>query len=279
MKKFTFKILKIALACLLLAIAINLFLAPHDIAAGGVSGIGILLEATLQIPRALVVLVLNVVMLVLALFFLGKKVFFNTLYGSILFPFFLEIVPGKMVASDRLLSVIVGSAIFAVGVATLYQTKASSGGTTIPPLIFEKYFHLSTSIGLLLTDTVIVFASLYVFGFEEFLFAIFSLVITSIVMAYMETGFDRKKAVMIFSLNNTQVIRQTLLEKFDRSLTIFDARGGQADEGREMILIIVSDKEYLRVKELVHAVDPTTFMVAYNVSDVNGRGFTYHPIQ
>lgn len=279
MKKFTFKILKIALACLLLALAINLFLAPHDIAAGGVSGIGILLEATLQIPRALVVLGLNIVMLVLALVFLGKKVFFNTLYGSILFPLFLEIVPSQMVAHDRLLSVVVGSAIFAVGVATLYQAKASSGGTTIPPLIFEKYFRLNTSVGLLLTDMVIVFVSLYVFGFEEFLYAIFSLVTTSIVMAYMETGLNRKKAVMIFSLDNTPLIRQTLLEKFDRSLTIFDARGGQTDEGREMILIIVSDKEYLRVKELVQAVDSTTFMVAYNVSDVNGRGFTYHPIQ
>ena len=61
-----------------------------------------------------------------------------------------------------------GSAIFAAGVAILYKNNSSSGGTTIPPLIFQKYFHINPSIGLLATDAVVVTMSLLVFGFEEF---------------------------------------------------------------------------------------------------------------
>lgn len=267
------------LAILFLAISINMFLGPHHIAAGGVSGIGILVESLLGIDRAWVVMGLNVVMLVLAAIFLGKKTFYNTLIGSILFPLSLRVVPQIMLTQDRLLSVIMGSVIFASGVAVLYSIQASSGGTTIPPLIFKKYFNINTSIGLFFTDMIIVFMSLYVFGFEEFLFAILSIGLTSIVMTYIETGLKRRKAVMILSLEHSEAIRTNLLEEVNRGLTIFDVRGGKDGLERDMIMTVVSNQEYPKVKATVESIDPTCFMITYEVSEVHGLGFSYHPIQ
>ncbi|MGX7126271.1 YitT family protein [Enterococcus viikkiensis] len=276
---FLIQVSKITIAVVLLAISINLFLGPHDIAAGGASGIGILVESVLGIDRSWVVLSLNALVLVLAALLLGKKIFFNTLIGSLLFPLALSIVPNRMLTEDRLLSVIFGSVIFAVGVAILYKIQASSGGTTIPPLIFEKYFGVNTSLGLLLTDMIIVFMSLYVFGFEEFLFAILSIGITSIVMNYIENGLKRRKAVMIISQDNTKEIRAQLTREVDRGLTVFDARGGKNDCDREMILVVVSEQEYPVVHKIVDAIDPKSFMITYNVAEVHGLGFSYHPIQ
>lgn len=279
MKRSLLHAVKIAIAVTLLAISINMFLGPHHIAAGGVSGIGILFEFLFDIERAVIVMSLNVVLLLFAAVFLGKKKFFNTLIGSLLFPVALHFVPEIMLTQDRLLSVIFGSVIFAVGVAQLYKIQASSGGTTIPPLIFEKYFGLNTSIGLLFTDMVIVFMSLYVFGFEEFLFAILSIGITSIVMTYIETGLKRRKAIMIISQDKTKEIRHQLQSELNRGLSLFDIRGGKDDQGREMILIVVSDREYPRVKEIIDAIDKESFVITYNVAEVHGLGFTYHPIQ
>ncbi|OTO08996.1 hypothetical protein A5882_003675 [Enterococcus sp. 4E1_DIV0656] len=270
---------KIVCAVLILAISVNMFLGPHHIAAGGVSGIGILAETTFGVERSLVVFILNVVMLILAAVFLGKKIFFNTIAGSILFPFFLSVVPEVMLTSDRLLSVIFGSLIFAIGVSILYKIQASSGGTTIPPLIFEKYFNVNTSKGLFFTDFIIVMMSLYVFGFEEFLFAILSIGITSIIMTYIETGLKRRKAVMIISQGYTQELRQNLMARVNRGLTIFDVRGGQQEQRREMLMIVVSNQEYPEVIRLIDEIDPTSFMITYNVAEVHGLGFTYHPIQ
>lgn len=270
---------KIVCAVLILAISVNMFLGPHHIAAGGVSGIGILAETTFGVERSLVVFILNVVMLILAAVFLGKKIFFNTIAGSILFPFFLGVVPEVMLTSDRLLSVIFGSLIFAIGVSILYKIQASSGGTTIPPLIFEKYFNVNTSKGLFFTDFIIVMMSLYVFGFEEFLFAILSIGITSIIMTYIETGLKRRKAVMIISQGYTQELRRNLMARVNRGLTIFDVRGGQQEQRREMLMIVVSNQEYPEVIRLIDEIDPTSFMITYNVAEVHGLGFTYHPIQ
>ncbi len=79
------------------------------------------MESALGWDRALVIMVLNSVMLVLAYVFLGKAPFFKVLFGSIVFPLAIAVVPEYMLASDRLLSVIFGSAIFAAGVAILYK--------------------------------------------------------------------------------------------------------------------------------------------------------------
>lgn len=267
------------LAILILAVSVNMFLGPHHIAAGGVSGIGILLESLIGMNRAWVVMILNGLMLVLAAIFLGKTVFLRTLLGSILFPLSLRIVPQVMLTQDRLLSVIMGSVIFAAGVAILYRIQSSSGGTTIPPLILKKYFNINTSIGLLFTDMLIVFMSLYVFGFEEFLFAILSIGITSLVMNYIETGLKRRKAVMILSLTHSEAIRAKLLEEIDRGMTLFDVRGGKNNTPQDMILTVIKRQEYPKVLEVIETIDPKCFVIVYEVSEVHGLGFTYQPIQ
>lgn len=278
-KDFIWTYIKILFALLILGVSINLFLGPHHVAAGGVSGLGILFESAFGMNRALVILALNSLMLVLAILFLGKKLFLKVLFGSIVFPLVIAIVPETMVTSDRLLSVIFGSAIFALGVAILYNNNSSSGGTTIPPLIFKKYFHLNTSIGLLLTDAVVVSLNLLIFGFEEFLYAILSIVITSIVMTYIETGLNRKKSIMIMSEDSLEEIRIHLTAEIGRGLTLLEAKGGYNRKPKEVLLIVTTDQEFTRIKPLIKEIDPTAFVIANNVAEVTGSGFTYHPIE
>lgn len=270
---------KITAALFLLAASINLFLGPHHVAAGGASGIGILLESALGWDRAAVLMVLNIFMLILAYAFLGKGIFLKVLYGSFAFPVAIALVPEYMVAEDRLLSVIFGSAIFALGVAILYKNQSSSGGTTIPPLIFKKYFNLNPSIGLLVTDAIVVSMSLFVFGFEEFLFAILSIVITSGVMTYIETGFNRKKSIMILSENHVNEIREAVFDKTARGATLLAAKGGYQQNDKQVLLIVASDQEFMQIRQIIETIDPKAFVIVNNVSEVLGQGFSYHPIE
>ena len=276
-KSQTFPLL--ILAVLLLSLSINLFLGPHHIAAGGVSGLGILAEAAFSIDRSIVVLILNCFMLLLTIIFLGKTVFLNTLVGSLLFPLFLALVPEVMITSDRLLSVLFGSAIFGIGVAILYKIGASSGGTTIPPLILQKYWHINTSTGLLVTDSVIVLLTIFIFGVESFLFAILSIITTSIVMNYIETGVKRRKSILIFSQDKTIELKLELLKTVDRGITLFNVTGGKTQQENQMLMIVSSTSEYPKVMQIVDRIDPNSFVIVSNVAEVHGLGFTYHPIQ
>ncbi|MBG0917881.1 MAG: YitT family protein [Exiguobacterium marinum] len=277
MRKRISDVAVILAAIIVIGLAINLFLGPHDIAAGGVTGIGILLEEVLDIDRSIVVSVLNGLLLILTFVFLGKKVFYNTLLGSLFLPIALAVIPKYMVTSDRFFSVVFGSILFAVAVAMLYRIGASSGGTTIPPLILHKYTGLNTAIGFFLTDALIVVSSVFVFGVESFLFAISSIILTSAVMAYIELGLDRKKAIFIMSESHLDEIKQALYREVDRGITVFDVRGGFQGEDREMLMIVLTRSEYQTALKAVNAIDKQSFMIVYNVADVHGLGFSYQP--
>jgi len=191
--------LTVSSALMLIGISINMFLAPHNIAAGGISGIGVLIEYAFGTNRAYTVLLLNIVMVTLAYFALERKVFANMLLGSILLPISLAIVPETIIISNRFISIIFGSALFGVGVAILYRNNSSSGGTTIPPLIMKKHFNIDTSIGLLATDFIIVIFNIFVFGITSFILAVISLIITSITMHVMEKGLPHKRHELVSS--------------------------------------------------------------------------------
>ena len=268
----------IVVGVFLVAISINMFFAPHNIAAGGVSGVGILVEEILGWDKAIVVLVLNILMLVLTAIFLDKPTFIKIFFGSILFPIALAIVPDISLVEDQMLATIIGSIIFGLGIAIMYRVGASSGGSTVPPLIFKKYFRLNPSIGLLVTDLTIVLFNIFVFSMTSFFYAVLSLIITSIVMEYVETGLNRKKALMITSNNHFNEIVEMLKGENKLSGKIFKIM--QSDTNREdnMLLLVVTNQDYGRMVDKIRSSDKDALIVSYNIADVHEFDFTYQNI-
>ena len=268
------KISYIVCAIFLIAIAVNLFLAPHSIAAGGLTGLSIILEELLNINRATIILLGNILVMLSALVFLGREMFLNTVLGAGLLPFAVRLVPAHMLVADAMLSMIVGSVLFGVAVAVLYANKASSGGTAVPPLIFKKYFGLNTSIGLFLADGIVVLLSLLVFSVDSFFYAVFSIFITSVTMEYMATGVNKKKMVYILSAENER-ITQEVLTKLNRGVTQVPVIGGYGKTQKQMLMVTLDRKGYQELKEIVSRFDPKAFMITDTVSDVHGEGFSY----
>lgn len=273
-KDWVIKIIYITIAVSLLSVSVNLFLAPHHIAAGGVTGLAIILEELLNVDRSIVVLIFNVFILILTFIFLGKEVFLNTIIGGTLLPIILGIVPHMMLISDVMLSVLFGSFFFGIGVAILFQNNASSGGTSIPPLIFKKYFNLNTSIGMFFTDIVIVTMGMFVFGVEAFFFAVFANIVTSVTMNYVEVGINRKKTIFMLS-NHAPEIIEDIFKKINKGVTLIPVKGGYEQEPLEMMMLTLNTKHYQQVRQIIHHHDKDAFVIAYNVSDIHGHGFTY----
>lgn len=274
MLKFIKRFLLIALAVFLLTFGVNLLLAPHHIAAGGLTGLAIILEKLIGVDRSVVVMVFNFIILIVTFVFLGKEVFLNTVIGATLLPIFLGIVPHYMLIKDLMLSVIFGSVIFGVGVAILFENRASSGGTSIPPLILKKYYNMNTSIGLLITDSIIVTLSMFVFGLESFFYAIFSIIITSATMNYLETGLNRKKMMTIISDKEEEIL-EAILHEIQKGVTIVPVKGGYSKQEKEMLMVTLGNKDFQQAKDIIDRYDPKAFVIIHNVADVHGLGFTY----
>ena len=270
------KIFFIMVAIALMSVSVNMFLGPHHIAAGGLTGLSIILERLWGVDRAVIILVGNVVILICALVFLDKEIFLKTAIGALLLPIFIALTPHLMLVSNAPLSMVVGSVLFGVAVAILYHYNASSGGTAVPPLIFKKYFNLSPSIGLFVTDGVVVILSLLVFNVEAFLYAVFSIFITSVVMHYIEDGLDRKKLVYIISTAN-DTIAAAIINELGKDVTIMPVDKISMQNDTTMLMITINSQRYQQLISIVKEQDQKAFMLAAAVSDVNGRGFSYEP--
>lgn len=253
----------------ILAVSINMFYAPHEIAAGGATGIAILLEATLGLNISVVVMLINIVMLILSYIFLGKGTTLRIALGSVLLPICLAITPQIKLIEDPLLTVIVGGAIFAVGISILYQLDASSGGTTVPPLIIKKYFGIKTSATLLMIDGMICLLNLFVAGIETMFLAILSQILTTIVMNFIETGLDRKKVIYVMSEHDLEELKQQLAY-LGKALTIFNVTGGYTGNEREMLMIVVENPDYHHMLKTIRNIDAEAFILVANAAEAHG---------
>ena len=274
MGRWVKKFAAIVAAILIMSVSVNMFLGPHNIAAGGLTGLSIILEHLCGLNRSVIILLGNALVLAGAFAFLGKETFLNTAIGAGLLPIGIALVPQYTLVNDTMLSMVVGSALFGVAVSMLYRNKASSGGTSIPPLIFQKYFGLNTSVGLFVTDGVVVSLCLFVFHVEAFFYAVFSIFITSAVMHYIETGLNKKKLVYIISPQN-QAIAQDVLHKINRGVTVISATGAYGQTSLQMLMVTLSAREYRQLRDVVNTHDKNAFMITDTVADVHGQGFTY----
>ncbi|MCL2718701.1 MAG: YitT family protein [Lachnospiraceae bacterium] len=268
------KLFFIIFAILLIAVGVNLFLAPHNIAAGGLTGLAVIAESYFGWDRTITIWVGQAIVAVLALVFLGKEIFFNTVIGAGLLPVFIAIIPRYQLINDTMLSMIAGSIMFGIAASTLYHNKASSGGTAVPPLIFQKYFNWRPSLGLLVIDCIVVTLCLLVFDVDTFFFAILSNIITSIVMTQIENGVNKKKCIYIISEKHKEITNELLYE-LGRGVTILPATGAYTGSSTPMLMLVVSKPYYRQLIEIVNKHDEKCFMVTNIVADVHGEGFTF----
>ena len=253
----------------IIAISINFFYGPINIAAGGSTGISILVDAVWGINRSITVFIVNVLMLILAAIFLGKTTTKNVALGSFLLPVLMEITPSFKVTNNDLLAVIYGGALMGLGVSLLYRVNASSGGTTIPPMIIKKYFFINPAISLLCIDMIIIFLNIFVDGLNAFFLAAFSQVVTAITMNFAEAGFDRKYQVRIMSNYHFEEIKDMLMKEYD-GLTVYNVVGGYSEEDKQQILIVVDTRDYGPLISKIHDIDDNAFMITDTVVSVHG---------
>ena len=265
----------IIFAIALIALAVNLFLGPHSIAAGGITGLAIVFETLFGFDRSITVLVANAIILAASLIFLGKEVFFNTIIGAVLLPVFIRFIPQITLVTDPMLSMLAGSVLMAIAASLLYANHASSGGTTVPPLILKKYFGLSPSIGLFISDGIVIVLSLIVFNVDSFLYAIFSITITAVVMSFIESGIRKRKLVYIIS-DQSEAITGDILTKLERGVTLVPVIGAYKHTERKMIMVTMDSRNYRDLLEIVRKHDEDAFMITDTVSEVHGQGFTYN---
>lgn len=263
--------------CISMSIGINMFLKPHTIAPGGLSGLSVVLNKVTGVSVSTIMLLIGVPLVIFAFKILGSKNSIKTLIGTVLFSVIINLTSPLAdigATNDLLLSAISGAILLGVGIGIMFRVDASTGGTDLIALILSKKFPgiKATKFMICLDAFVVVSSGVASKDIEIALYSAIALyIVVKVADAIME-GFDYSKAFFIIS-NKADDIKEVITNELDRGLTILDGRGGYTDEKKQVLLVVVSKNQEIYLKKLVKSSDPSAFIIVSNVHEVLGEGF------
>lgn len=273
------KLLIVLFGTLVMAISMVFFYAPSNIAAGGVSGIAVIINYIFPfLDLGIIILIMNIILFVVGFIVLGKEFGLLTLYGSVTYSLWITILDNifrleKPIVDDLLVNVLFGSILTGIGMAFIYNQNASSGGTDILAKMINHYTHIDLGKSGLIVDAFIVVGAMAFISIEIGLYSFIGILLSSYFIDYLIAGFNVKIEMTIISSKIPEINRY-IIEYLDRSSTIYKSIGGYSKDNRNTLKTIVDKREYFMIKNYINEVDANAFVYITNVSEVIGEGFT-----
>lgn len=259
------------------ALAITIFILPNQMITGGTTGLALSFHHYFQIPISTFVFCFNAVMFILGAFILGKRFAITTLISTFYYPLILGVFQKipilEKVTSDRMLSTICGGIMIGFAIGIVIRAGASTGGMDIPPLVLNKKFGLPVSAMLYVFDFTILILQMLFSDSEQIVYGILLVLIYSVVLDKILFMGTAQTQVKIISCKYEEINRE-ILKRLDRGTTFIHAQTGYMQNEQPIILTVISNRELVKLNQLVMEEDPKAFMVISHVNEVRGRGFS-----
>lgn len=254
--------------------AFNLFFSPNNLVPGGMSGASVILNAVFGWDNSLVILVGSCILLIASYFLLGWEKTRGSILGSLLFPVCVKLTANigayiDIDSSQLLLTTIFGAVLYGFGAGMIFKAGYTSGGTDILNQILSKYLHISIGNSILMSDGLIVLASAFVFGVNKLMYSLIILYIVSFITDRVILGISDSKAFYIIT-DEEEKVKDYILKYLNHGVTIFNAKGGYKRQKQTVLMCVLPTKEYYKLKEGLHEIDPDSFFVVTDAYEVFG---------
>jgi uncharacterized membrane-anchored protein YitT (DUF2179 family) len=276
-RRLLLDILIVIFGNILYAIGIVFFIMPSGLITGGTTGIAISINHFTGLPVSYFVFFFNIIMFVLGFLILGRNFALTTLVSTFCYPIALELLQKTIgdfqLTNDIFLCTLLGGICIGAAIAIVIRAGASTGGMDIPPLILNKYTHISVSVSLYIADCVILALQAAFSDKEKVLYGIVLVLVYSIVLDRLLMLGTNKMQLKIVS-DKSDVIKEAIISEIDRGVTLLHGKTGYLEKETDILLSVVSNRELYKVEKLVHQIDEDAFVMISRVSEVRGRGFS-----
>lgn len=269
--------LLITFGIVLVALSVEYFFAPNNLAAGGVTGLAIVINSLIpSLSVGSITLVVNLALFIVAFWLIGGnfggKTIFASLGLSVVMWLIEKFFNPVAITEDLFIATIFGTLISAFGMAVVFNNNASTGGTDILAKILNKFFHINIGKALLIVDILITFAGALVFGLDTGFYAMLSVIILGITVDRFIDGFNSSKEVTIIS-EKYKEISNYILNDLSRGCTYMQGEGVYSGKDIKIIYSIISRNEFIKLKEFIKKVDSKAFISVRESYEVLGEGF------
>lgn len=259
----------------MIALGLDAFLIPSNLAAGGVSGLSTVLSHLTNLSVGLLVFVINIPIFFMAFLNFDRRLVFDSAVATGLLSLFISLFSGiDLNLDDSFLCSVFGGLVSGLGMGLVFLAGATSGGTDIIAKILQKKFP-GLSIG-----RILLFADIFVIAFAMLVFKDIYVGLYSIVSFYTNgrvidavlEGSNFAKIAFIISDNHRQIASR-IINEVSRGITGLKGIGMYSDKERIIMMCVVRRSEIKAVSEIVRSEDSSAFMFLADTREVFGEGF------
>lgn len=298
----------VILGSLLFAVGDVMFVNPYHLAPGGVYGLANVFNALWGWKISVAGVCMDIPLLIIGTIILGPRFGVKTIVSVMLIPIFTFILEstwgykpviydGEFMAEathtalsfmdgdverffvpDFFLNTVVSGIIYGVAIGVIFRAGATSGGSDIISMIVHKYTKISLGVLVLIVDSCISLATLFIPNGS------IRLPIYSIVLIYIESkiidliveGFTTYKTVFIVT-DKIEEVKDFIINDLERGGTCFSGIGLYKGQERRMIYVTLDRTGLVKLKTNMRYLDPNAFVNVIESSEIMGLGFKALP--
>ena len=266
---------------------IYFFKYPNNFTIGGVSGMSIILAkwtANTFLTQSVWNAFLNIAMLVIAFFTLGKDVGIRTVYACLYMSaaiYILEVLGNKgafdfMTHDVPIIDLVLAATIYGISGGIIFNIGATSGGTDVVALIIKKKFNRNIGVSLIIVDVLISLLTFFVFGWMTGVYAFIGMFLQSFTIDYAIRKINLCKNVMIIaSPEEAEDIIHFIHNDIPRGATVYDAKGSYTGSDKKMLQTVLTQKQTLKLSDFLKKNHPSAFIIVTEIDKIIGQGFRY----
>ncbi|WP_300382223.1 YitT family protein [Clostridium sp.] len=267
----------IFLGIILVAIGLEYFYIPNNIAAGGLTGLAIVITNYVSVlSTGPLVFIMDLFLYIVGFIFLGKNFGVKTIISSLTLAATLTIIEKFLnpfaITEDLMLAAIFGTIITAIGMGMVFNANASTGGTDTIAKILNKYFHIDIGRSLLVVDFLVTLLGAMTFGLDVGLYAMLAVIINGFAIDKVIEGFTVCKKVTIISEKNEEV-GNFIMDELERGCTYLKGIGGYKGNEMQVLYTVLGRNQFIKLKQYISKIDPNAFITVGEVHEVMGEGF------
>ncbi|WP_379137298.1 YitT family protein [Paenibacillus sp. sgz500958] len=242
----------------LIAAGFNLFLIPHRLLSGGVSGLSMLVGYFTPLNISLLYLVFNIPLLVAGWFQLGRRFIVLSIVSVVATTWLMTLVPVTAVSSDMLLASVFGGVLVGIGSGISFRVGGSSGGFDILGSIITRYRDFPVGNVLVSLNALVILAAGYLDNN-------WNLALASMVSIYVSgkvvdmIHISHIKVTVFIVTNRTDEMLRELLA-LQRGVTKIKTEGAYSHVEKDMLMTVTTRYELAELQRIIKKSDPQAFV-------------------
>ncbi|WP_077324865.1 YitT family protein [Virgibacillus siamensis] len=254
---------------IVLGFAFNMFLLPHEVLSGGVTGLAMIFGLLTPINSGIWLVIFNIPVFIMGWMRLGKEFIANSIFSVFITSVSMQYIPVLKVTDDALLSAVFGGVIVGISIGFIVRFYGSTGGADIIGLVVTQKRDIPLGVLIFGLNSIVVFISGFFFSWDLALYTMASIYITGVVVDRVHTRHV-KLSLMVVTQRGDQ-LKNELIANLIRGITVMNGYGAYSNHETKVLYTVITRYELALVKSLIKSVDPKAFVSISETAEVMGN--------